>query len=74
MYQEPNSQNILGQFYNNFMTFCTCMQAYYNVLIHKTSYDNFMTKILRPFFRCLMTIEISDSTTTFVNLVLVLYS
>jgi len=45
--QGGNSQNILGQFYD-------ILHAHANVLIHKTSYDNFTTKILRSFFRCLM--------------------
>jgi len=43
------------------MTFCARTRSYDNVLIYKTSYDNFTTKMLRPLFRCLMTIEISDS-------------
>jgi len=38
--QGPNSQNILGQFYD-------ILHTHANVLIHKTSYDNFTTKILR---------------------------
>jgi len=45
--QRPNSQNILGQFYD-------ILHTHANVLIHKTSYDNFTTKILRSLFRCLM--------------------
>jgi len=42
---------ILWQFYD-------ILHTYANVLIHKTSYDNFMTKILRSLFRCLMTFQI----------------
>jgi len=38
---------ILRQFYD-------ILHTNANVLIHKTSYDNFMTKILRSLIRCLM--------------------
>jgi len=58
---KPNSQNILGHFLGQFYDI---LHTDANVLIHKTSYDNFTTKILPPLFRCLMTIEISDISNT----------
>jgi len=41
----------LRQFYD-------ILQTYANVLIHKTSYDNFTTKISRSLFRCFTTFQI----------------
>jgi len=42
---------ILRQFYD-------ILHTYANVLLHKTSSDNFTTKTLRSLFRCLMTFQI----------------
>jgi len=47
-------RTILGQFYD-------ILHTHANVLIHKTSDDNFTTKVLRSLFRCLMTSNLYDS-------------
>jgi len=41
----------LRQFYD-------ILHTYANVLIHKTFYDNFATKILQSLFKCLTTFQI----------------
>jgi len=45
----------LGTFLQQFYDI---LHTYANVLIHKTSYDDFATKILRSLFRCLTTFQI----------------